>query len=126
MSLENSVGAGLARDKVLGSEQSTGRALHSCVTLPMVRQPYGFLSLEDNMSSATVSSKSQITIPASVRSALKIGPGDRIDFIKTGDDRFEVVAATQDVSRLRGMVKARRAVSVEEMDSAIRARAGKA
>lgn len=78
------------------------------------------------MSSATVSSKSQITIPASVRSALKIGPGDRIDFIRTGADRFEVVAATQEVSRLRGMVKARRAVSIEEMDSAIRAKAGKA
>lgn len=72
------------------------------------------------MSRATVNSRGQITIPASVRSALKIGPSDRIDFIKTADDRFEVVAATREVSRLRGMVKARRAVSIEEMDSAIR------
>ncbi|MDP1931286.1 MAG: AbrB/MazE/SpoVT family DNA-binding domain-containing protein [Gammaproteobacteria bacterium] len=78
------------------------------------------------MSSATVSSKSQITIPASVRSALKIGPGDRIDFIQTAADRFEVVAATQEVTRLRGMVEARRVVTIEEMDSAIRAKAGKA
>lgn len=77
------------------------------------------------MSSATVSSKSQITIPAAVRSALKVGPGDRIEFIQTADDRFEVVAATQEVTRLRGIVKTKRKVSLKEMDSAIRARAGK-
>ncbi len=75
------------------------------------------------MSSATVSSKSQITIPAIVRDALKIGPGDRIDFIQTADDRFEIIAATQDITQLRGMVKAKRIVSVEEMNNAIRMRA---
>ncbi|MDO9318851.1 MAG: AbrB/MazE/SpoVT family DNA-binding domain-containing protein [Gammaproteobacteria bacterium] len=75
------------------------------------------------MSSATVSSKSQITIPATVRDALKIGPGDRIDFIQTADDRFEIIAATQDITQLRGMVKARCTVSVEKMNKAIRMRA---
>lgn len=74
------------------------------------------------MSSATVSSKSQITIPAAVRSALKVGPGDRIEFIRIADDRFELFAATQEVTRLRGIVKAKRKVSVKEMDIAIRAK----
>jgi AbrB family looped-hinge helix DNA binding protein len=76
------------------------------------------------MSSASVSSKSQITIPAAVRDALKIGPGDRIDFIQTADDRFEIAAATQDVTRLRGMVKTTHSASVEEMNAAIRMKAG--
>jgi len=77
------------------------------------------------MSSATVNNKSQITIPAAVRSALKVGPGDRIEFIKTANDRFEVVAATQEVTRLRGIVKAKRKFSLTEMNNAIRARVRK-
>ena len=77
------------------------------------------------MSTATVTSKGQITIPASVRAELKVGPGDRVEFVKVSEGHWEVVAAVEDVSRLRGIVAAKRVVSIEEMDSAIRQKAGR-
>ena len=49
------------------------------------------------MSTATVTSKGQITIPSTIRSALNIVAGDRVEFVRTADDRFEVVAVTQEV-----------------------------
>lgn len=76
------------------------------------------------MTTATITSKCQITIPATVRTDLHVGPGDRIEFVKISEGRYEVVAATQDVSRLKGFIKAARPVSIEEMDEAIRKRAG--
>jgi AbrB family looped-hinge helix DNA binding protein len=75
------------------------------------------------MTTATVTSKGQITIPANVRAELKVGPGDRVEFIKVSDGHWEVLAAVEDVSRLRGIVASKRVVSIEEMDSAIRHRA---
>ena len=76
------------------------------------------------MSTATVTSKGQITIPSAIRSALKVVAGDRVEFVRIADDRFEVVAATQEVTQMRGMVKAKRAVSIDEMNQAVRAKAG--
>lgn len=76
------------------------------------------------MATATITSKGQITIPASVRSELKVGPGDRVEFVKVSEGHWEVVAAVEDVGRLRGIVAARRVVSIEEMDAAIRKKAG--
>lgn len=76
------------------------------------------------MTAATITSKGQITIPAPVRMDLHVGPGDRIEFVKISEGRYEVVAATQDVSCMKGMIKADRVVSIEEMDNAIRGRAG--
>ncbi len=75
------------------------------------------------MAAATITSKGQITIPAPVRMDLHVGPGDRIEFVKLSDGRYEVVAATQDVSCIKGMIKAISAVSIEEMDDAIRRKA---
>jgi len=76
------------------------------------------------MAKATVTSKGQITIPANVRTELKVGPGDRVEFVKVSEGQWIVLAAVEDVGRLRGIVAAKRAVSVEEMDAAIRHRAG--
>lgn len=71
------------------------------------------------MSVATVSSKGQITIPASIRSELHVGPGDRVEFVKVGDGQYHMIAATQSVRNLYGMVKPKRTLSLEEMDDAI-------
>lgn len=76
------------------------------------------------MATVTVTSKGQITIPASVRSELKVGPGDRIEFVKMSEGHWEVVAVVEDVSRLRGIVAAKRIVSIQEMDAATRKKAG--
>lgn len=77
------------------------------------------------MATATITSKGQITIPAPVRADLHVGPGDRLEFVKISDGRYEVVAATQDVSCIKGMIKAAKPVSIEDMDKAIREKAGK-
>jgi antitoxin PrlF len=78
------------------------------------------------MTTATVTSKGQITIPANVRLALQVQPGDRVEFVEVDPGRFEVVAATISVTELKGMFgKSASSVSIEEMNKAIAAR-GKA
>lgn len=79
------------------------------------------------MSTATVTSKGQITIPADVRQALQVEAGDRVEFLEVEPGRFEVVAATRSVRELKGMFgKAGKAVSIEEMNRTIAARGASA
>ena len=79
------------------------------------------------MSTATVTSKGQITIPADVRQALQVEAGDRVEFLEVEPGRFEVVAATRSVTELKGMFgKARKNVSIEEMNRMIAARGASA
>ena len=71
------------------------------------------------MSTATLTSKGQITIPASVRRALGVGVGDRVEFVATGDGRYEIIAATLPVTALRGRIaRPRKPVSIEAMNTA--------
>src|SRR5687767_7865546 len=85
------------------------------------RAPYA--KVRNPMSAATVTSKGQITIPASVREALAIGAGDRVEFVEVAPGRYELIAATRSVTALKGMFgKARKRVTVEEMNAAIAAR----
>ena len=53
------------------------------------------------MSTATLSSNGQITIPVDVRSDLKLGAGDRVEFVLIAPGRYEFVAAASDVTALR-------------------------
>ena len=79
------------------------------------------------MSAATLTSKGQITIPVMVRAALGVEAGDRLEFVDLGAGRFEVVAATQPVSALRGMVKALKSpVSIDDMNAVIATAGAKA
>lgn len=72
------------------------------------------------MSTATLTSKGQITIPADVRRSLNVDAGDRLEFVEVAPGRFEVVAATRSVRELKGMLgKVERPVSIEEMNRAI-------
>lgn len=71
------------------------------------------------MTTATVTSKGQITIPREVREALGIGAGDRVEFVAEEKGVYKVVAATRDVRHLKGLVdKPGKAVSVEAMKRA--------
>lgn len=69
---------------------------------------------------ATLTSKSQLTLPKSVREAMGVGPGDQVRFVPslTG---FRIVSTKGDITRFRGVFKGRvaKAVSVEEMDRGI-------
>ncbi len=82
------------------------------------------------MTTATVSSKGQITIPAQVRQALQVAAGDRVEFVEVEPGRFEFFAATQSVKALKGMFgkaslpKAR--VTIADMNLAIARRGAQA
>lgn len=79
------------------------------------------------MTTATLSSKGQITIPAAVRQALHVGVGDRVEFVEIEPGRYEFIAATRPVTALKGMFgPADRSVTVEEMNATIAARGASA
>jgi len=79
------------------------------------------------MSTATLSSKGQITIPAAVRNGLGIETGDRVEFVEVAPGRYELVAATLPATVLKGLIaKPAQPVSVDEMNTAIRRRVAKA
>ena len=79
------------------------------------------------MAAATLTSKGQLTLPKEVRSALGVGPGDKVDFVRMEDGNFAVLPATASVKSLKGLLpKPRKAVTLEDMDKAIaRGAAGK-
>lgn len=75
------------------------------------------------MTTATVTTKGQITIPANVRQALQVEAGDRVEFVEVAPGRFEFVAVTRSVRELKGMFgKSTKSVSIEDMNKAIAAR----
>jgi AbrB family looped-hinge helix DNA binding protein len=68
------------------------------------------------MSTATLTSKGQVTIPKEVREALGLEPGDRLCFEVRGDGIVEVRAETVDLMSLFGAIKPRkRGVTVDQM-----------
>jgi AbrB family looped-hinge helix DNA binding protein len=69
-----------------------------------------------------------MTLPKEVRDTLGLGPGDRVRLTVTEDGRAVLQPETIDVLSLFGRLKARkgRHVTVEQMNAAIRARAGRA
>jgi antitoxin PrlF len=73
------------------------------------------------MPTATVTSKGQVTLPRKVREALRIRPGDRIDFVLGRDGEVRLRAEEMDVSELRGLLRrpGRRPVSLQAMEDAI-------
>jgi len=75
------------------------------------------------MSTATITSKGQVTIPASVRRQLGVKPGDRVEFVEMGNGVYQLVAASRDIRALKGRVpKPAKAVTVEEMNETIQSR----
>lgn len=79
------------------------------------------------MSTATLTSKGQITIPSMVRAALGVEAGDRIEFVQVAPGRIELVAATQPVTALKGLIRKPAApVTVEAMNEAIASQGARA
>ena len=79
------------------------------------------------MSTATIRTKGQITIPVEVRNALNVKAGDRVEFVQIAPDRYEFVAATREVSALKGMFgPAKKTVTLAAMNEAIAKRGASA
>ena len=55
-----------------------------------------------------------------VRQALQVDTGDRVEFVEVEAGRYEFVAATRSVTKLKGMFgKTKRVVSIEEINRTI-------
>lgn len=79
------------------------------------------------MTTATLTSKGQITIPAVVREALGVDAGDRVEFVEIAPGRYEFIAATRSITALKGMFgKARKSISIDEMNAVIARRGASA
>lgn len=75
------------------------------------------------MTTATVTSKGQITIPVEVRQALQVDAGDRVDFVQIEPGQFLFMVANRSVTELKGMFgKPEKPVSIDDMNRAIAAR----
>lgn len=74
---------------------------------------------------AKLTSKGQLTLPKALRDRLHLREGDKVEFLVHDDGRVELIPVTSPVSRLKGMVpKPERALTLEEMDEAIKRKAG--
>lgn len=73
------------------------------------------------MSTATVTSKGQITVPKDVRDDLKLTAGSKVMFVRIGPGDYRIIARTGKISDLAGMLHrpGQRAMSLEEMDEGI-------
>ncbi len=78
------------------------------------------------MTTATVTSKGQITIPKEIRKILDLHDGDRVNFFMDESGKVCIMPATQDITSLKGIIpKPKKAVTVEDMNKVIRTRGGK-
>ena len=77
------------------------------------------------MTAAIVSTKGQVVIPARIRAELGVEAGSRIEFVRTAEG-WLIKPATLPVTALKGVLaRPRKAVSVEDMNRAIRRKAGR-
>jgi AbrB family looped-hinge helix DNA binding protein len=78
------------------------------------------------MITATITSKGQITIPKDIRDQLDLHAGDKLSFIEDEDGSINLVPIKKPLSALKGLVaKPKKPVSVEDMDEAVKRKAGR-
>ena len=74
------------------------------------------------MTTATLSTKGQVTIPTDVRQRLGLESGDRVEFVEF-DGGFAIKPGIDDVKSLKGLLrKPSKPVTIEDMNATIRAR----
>jgi AbrB family looped-hinge helix DNA binding protein len=76
------------------------------------------------VSTSTITSKGQITLPKAVREVLGVQPGDRVRFVQHADGRVTVEPLNVDLRSLRGMLSDAvrppgRRLSITQMNEAI-------
>jgi AbrB family looped-hinge helix DNA binding protein len=73
------------------------------------------------MAAATVTSKGQLTLPKEIRTALGVGPGDRVAFRIHEDGVITVEPEKLDLQSLRGAIQTKiKGVTIEAMNDAVR------
>ncbi len=77
------------------------------------------------MSTSTVTSKGQITIPIEIRNALNIHAGDILEFLIEQDGKIKLFAQTRDVQELKKLLpKPKQKLSIEDMNTIIAKKGG--
>ena len=78
------------------------------------------------MAVATMTKKGQVTIPKSIRDALGLHSGDKLEFIIDESGRVLCTPVTRRVDDVFGRLhrSGRKAVSIEEMDACVRRKIG--
>ncbi len=73
------------------------------------------------MSTATMTSKGQITVPKEIRDRLKLTPGSRVMFVTLPNGRVELFPRTGKITDLAGILydPDRKPMTIEEMNEAI-------
>lgn len=85
------------------------------------RRPVWYYILENVMEphmESAITVKGQATIPKAIRDHLQLKAGDRVKFFMHPDGTV-VLLPKRPVSSLRGILKAKRSVTLAEMDAAI-------
>jgi len=68
----------------------------------------------------TITSKGQLTLPKKLRTLLNLHPGNRVEFVIDKDGSVKMIPIKSTIKELKGMTRRpRKAVSLEEMQSAI-------
>ncbi|MCF6319637.1 MAG: AbrB/MazE/SpoVT family DNA-binding domain-containing protein [Proteobacteria bacterium] len=79
------------------------------------------------MALTTITSKGQVTIPIGVRKSLHLDVGDKIEIIVTKDNEAVIRLVSKKVDEVFGQLKSlnknTKAVTVQEMNDAIKTRA---
>ena len=80
------------------------------------------------MALATLTTKGQVTVPKSVRDALHLRSGDKLEFIITDNGGIVLRPVTRKVDDVFGRLQrhGQKPISVEAMDQAVRRRMRKA
>ncbi len=76
------------------------------------------------MKTSLVTTKGQVTIPATVRQQIGIHRGDRVGFIYE-DGKIIMLPVIQNIEAAFGLVKARQSASLDDMEKTIQNRGGK-
>lgn len=74
------------------------------------------------MYSSRLTGKGQVTLPAKMRKQLSLRQGDAVEFMLE-DDRIILRRKEKSIEAAFGLYKARKSVTLEDMDKAIRRRA---
>jgi antitoxin PrlF len=79
------------------------------------------------MAESKITTKGQCVVPKKIRDYMRLNPGDKIDFVIREDGEVYVRPVILDVRKLKGQMKksGRKPVSIEDMEKAVRKRAGK-
>jgi AbrB family looped-hinge helix DNA binding protein len=71
------------------------------------------------MASTRMTTKGRITIPVTVRAALGLSAGTRVEFVRLDRGKFAIVAASPEVRSLKGFFTRSSSVTTDEMNDAI-------